>query len=127
MKKIIFLTFIAILIFTVSIFGQQKRKKVVRALPEVGDEVLVNIRKKQVKPKVSARKKITKRKAKPFFDEADAIFGKRPKAHDKYANQEVGYRKKSTPKKKRSITHDPEFENWANRKRKITKTRRTNK
>lgn len=57
------------------------------------------------------------------FDEADALFGKRkPKrtAHDKYANQEVSYRRKPQTRKPKpsQLTHDPEFENWANRKAK---------
>ena len=59
------------------------------------------------------------------FDEADALFGKRkraPKAHDKYANQEVSYRQSAQQTKRkpgnRQITHDPEFESWANAKRK---------
>ena len=60
-----------------------------------------------------------------LFDEADALFGKRKrttprKAHDKYANQEVSYRQKTKTNKRQpkrtQITHDPEFENWANRK-----------
>lgn len=59
------------------------------------------------------------------FDEADALFGKRKrtaprKAHDKYANQEVSYRSKAKtnkrPSKQSQVTHDPEFESWANRK-----------
>lgn len=59
------------------------------------------------------------------FDEADALFGKRkraPKAHDKYANQEVSYRQTARPTKRktgnRQLTHDPEFESWAKAKRK---------
>lgn len=59
------------------------------------------------------------------FDEADALFGKRKRtsprnAHDKYANQEVSYRSKAKPHKlqpkRTQVTHDPEFESWANRK-----------
>jgi len=120
MKKGFFLAAIVILIFSVNIFGQPKRKKVVRVLPEVDDQVLVSSRKKQVKPKVFTRKKSTKRKAKPLFDEADALFGKRRKSsNNKYANQEVSYRTKSRRKKVSGVTHDPEFENWANRKRKL--------
>lgn len=61
-----------------------------------------------------------------LFDEADALFGKRKprrtSAHDKYANQEVSYRNKTKTTKRKSkasqLTHDPEFENWANRQRK---------
>ena len=59
------------------------------------------------------------------FDEADALFGKRKAqrtAHDKYANQEVSYRQqpKTTKLKPKAsqLTHDPEFEAWANAKQK---------
>ena len=94
MKRVIFLTIIVILILTANAFGQnQRKKKHFYNLPEVDDEVL---RKKQLKPKISKHRKLTKRKVKPFFDEADALFGKR---------------------RKRGVTHDPEFENWANRKK----------
>jgi hypothetical protein len=98
MKKIIFLSAIIVLIFTANAFGLSKRKKIVRVLPEVDDEVLVSFRKKQTKPNVSSRKKSTKRKVKPFFDEADALFGKRRKTPNKYANQEVSYRKRKRKK-----------------------------
>lgn len=65
-------------------------------------------------------------KAAPFFDEADAMFGKRKartKAHGKYANQEVSYRQSQRRKnragkiKVSQVTHDAEFESWANKKR----------
>ncbi|HEX4951617.1 MAG TPA: hypothetical protein VFZ34_33475 [Blastocatellia bacterium] len=41
-------------------------------------------------------------------------------AHDKYANQEVSYRSKPQTRKPSAsqVTHDPEFEGWANRKAK---------
>lgn len=107
MRKLIFVFAIIVLILTANSFGQPKRKKNLYSLPEKDDEVLVTFRKKTTKPKVSSRKKSTKRKKSILqFDEADAIFGKRHK---------------------RGVTHDPEFENWANRKRKITKPRRKNK
>ena len=93
MKKVLFLTAIIILIFTANAFGQNHRKKR-NFRPEIDDQVLVAFRKKQ-----------TKRKS-----------------HDKYANQEVSYRKKS--KLRKGVTHDPEFEIWANRKTKSTKIRR---
>ncbi|MBL8205771.1 MAG: hypothetical protein JNM09_16170 [Blastocatellia bacterium] len=73
------------------------------------------------------RKPLKPKPAAPIlnFDEADALFGKRKRtaprqAHDKYANQEVAYRRKPNkaklPSKRSQVTHDPEFENWANRK-----------
>ena len=75
----------------------------------------------------------------PFFDEADALFGKRQvkrtgttKAHDKYANQEVSYRQtknevsiesleKSKGTKTRAVVFEPNNEPlWAkqNKRRK---------
>lgn len=103
MKKNLFLTSIIILILTANAFGQPKRKKTT-VLPEVNDEVLVAFRKKHTKPKTIHRRKSTKRKKLILqFDEADAIFGKR---------------------RKRGVTHDPEFETWANRQHKPGKTRK---
>ncbi len=84
----------------------KQRKKSFR--PEIEDEVIVALRKKQTKVKVSNRRKSTQVRS----------------SHDKYANQEVSYRKKSKIKKVRGVTHDPEFETWANRKRKTKKTRK---
>ncbi len=52
----------------------------------------------------SGKNKRQPTKAAPFFDEADALFGKRKvknSAHDKYANQEVSYRKRN-PKNTKS-------------------------
>lgn len=123
MRKLLFLFVAIILVFSINVFGQNQRKKKNYNLPEADDEVLVAFRKKQEKPKISHRRKSTKRKVKPFFDEADALFGKRSRksSRKKYANQEVSYRKKSKSKIKKGVTHDPEFENWANRKRKIKK------
>ncbi len=74
MKKILFLTTIIILILSANAFGQPKRKKTT-VLPEVGDEVLVTLRKKQAQTKTS-KQNSPKRKVKQFFDEADALFGK---------------------------------------------------
>lgn len=125
MRKVLFLFAVVILVFSINVFGQsQRKKKNFYAVPEVDDEVLVSFRKKQEKLKKSHRRKSTnKRQVKPFFDEADALFGKRRRksSRKKYANQEVSYRKKSKSKFKKGVTHDPEFENWANRKRKIKK------
>ena len=82
------------LIFTANAFGQNQRKKrVLHNLPEVGDEVVVEFRKKN----------------------------KIRNSRNRYANQEVSYRKKSKLRKR--VTHDPEFENWANRSRKTKKRR----
>jgi hypothetical protein len=78
----------------------------------------------QPKPNAARRKPAAKANI-LNFDEADALFGKRkraPQAHDKYANQEVSYRRKAKPNKlqpkRTQITHDPEFESWAKAKRK---------
>jgi hypothetical protein len=80
----------------------------------------------QSKPN-AAKRKPAAQAPQQFFDEADALFGKRKrtaprKAHDKYANQEVAYRSKAKTNKlqpkRTQVTHDPEFESWANRKRK---------
>lgn len=109
MKKIIFFTTVLVLILTANAFGQNQPKKKNHILPEVDDEVLVTFRKRQAKSKTTVRR-IPVRKS----------------SHDKYANQEIGYRKKSKVVKK-GITHDPEFENWANRKKGNSKKRRTNK
>lgn len=124
-RNLIAIVIIALALFVTDAFGQNQRKKKNYNLPEADDEVLVTFRKKQEKPKISNQRKSTnKRKVKPFFDEADALFGKRRRksSHKKYANQEVSYRtKRSKSKIKKGVTHDPEFENWANRKRKIKK------
>jgi hypothetical protein len=106
MNKILSLSAILILIFTFNAFGQSKHRKVVSVLPEVNDEVLVAFRKKQTKTNITSRKR---------------------NSHDKYANHEVSYRTKSKRKRVRGITHDPEFENWANRKSKTRKIMRKNK
>jgi hypothetical protein len=98
MRRISLLTAV-ILIVALNGFGQAKRKKPSYTLPELGDEVLITVRQKQ-QPKTSARKRRT------------------PK---KYANQEVSYRTGPRRKRVRGVTHDPEFENWAQRKRKIKK------
>lgn len=77
MKKTALIIIAIVLIFTVNAFGQtQRKKRVLHNLPEVDDEVLAAFRKKNLKHKTSTRRKSAKRKVKPFFDEADAIFGK---------------------------------------------------
>ena len=106
MKKVLVLVSLILLILTANIFGQARRKKGFHSLPEVDDEVLVSFREKRLKSKNSPRRRSIKHKTKPFFDEADAFFGKR---------------------RKRSLTHDPEFENWASRKNKTRKIRRKHK
>ena len=109
MRKILFLFAVVILVFSINVFGQsQRKKKNFYAVPEVDDEVLVSFHKKQEKLKNSPRRKSAKRKVKPFFDEADALFGKR----------------KKSIRRKRGVTHDPEFETWANRQHKPRKTRK---
>ena len=99
MRRVFLLGVILILIATVGTFGQnrgQKRKSQFR--PEVGDEVLVSIRHRSTKGKTS-KKSLTTRK-KGFFDEADALWGRRRKpGSGKYANQEISYRTKSKRKK----------------------------
>ena len=57
----------------------------------------------------------------PEVDDEVLIAFRQRKTHDKYANQEISYRKKT--KAKRGVTHDPEFEDWANRRRKNKTTR----
>ena len=97
--KFLYIFVIIGFIFTINSFGQTQRKKSFR--PEIEDEVIVALRKKQLKAKVSSRRKLTQVRS----------------SHDKYANQEVSYRKKSKPRKIRGLTHDLEFENWASRKK----------
>lgn len=94
-----------------------------------------------------AKNKRQPAKPAPFFDEADALFGKRKakrtpttKAHDKYANQEVGYRQtrnevsiktfdKSKDPKTRGVVFEPNNEPlWAkqNKRRKQAQNRAKN-
>lgn len=100
MKRTIWIVAILILACSMDAVAQNHSKKKNYFLPEVNDEVLISSSTKQTKLKTTKRKS-TKRKVKPLFDEADALFGKRRKTHDKYANQEVSYRKRTISKPRR--------------------------
>ena len=125
MKKIFFLVTIMIFAFTLNAIGQKQRKeRTVNFRPEVGDEVLLTLRKKQVDSQTASQQKnAAKRKGRPFFDDGDALFGRRRQkpSTPKYANQETRFRSGIKKKRINSLTHDPEFEDWAQRKQKTKK------
>ncbi len=110
MKKILLIISVTILIFAVNAFGQSNKRKIVRPQSKnifkgeiVGVEPSYHNRK--------ARKKSTTKRKKNSYN--------LPEVDDEVL---VAFRKK------RGITHDPEFENWASRKKaKSKQLRRKNK
>lgn len=70
MKKPALIIIAIVLIFTANAFGQtQRKKRVLHNLPEVDDEVLAAIRKKNLKHKTSKRRKSVK----TVWDDTDIV------------------------------------------------------
>ncbi len=125
-KRIIIITaiFSLALVFAANTFGQnnkRKRAKAKVATPSTNNPptearvanpkpVATNLMKghegMQERNAASGNTTSKKRQVKPVWDDTDIVHRQA---------------------RKRGVTHDSEFENWANRKRKITKTRRINK
>ncbi len=125
MRKITFGFVIIWFILSLNSFGQKPEKTSFR--PEIGDEVIVKVRKKQAKSSAVRKKPSARRSSRchyPMCGGKTSLENKLKSDGNEVAIESLERKsampiakRKKKPIRKRGVTHDPEFENWANRKK----------